>query len=130
MVKLLLDSHILLAIARGDLEAIYPTAHSAISRDGVEKFASVASFWELSIKVRIGKLDLGMSADEFAAYIGSFGILIIPISVEHATASITPEPTTRDPFDRMLLAQCKVEGLQLVTIDRALVSHPYALTAT
>ena len=33
---------------------------------------------------------------------------------------------TRDPFDRMLLAQCQVEGLRLLTIDRALVAHPLA----
>jgi PIN domain nuclease of toxin-antitoxin system len=35
-----------------------------------------------------------------------------------------PEPMTRDPFDWMLLAQCQVEGLRLLTIDRGLVGHP------
>jgi PIN domain nuclease of toxin-antitoxin system len=39
-------------------------------------------------------------------------------------ASVDPDPKTRDPFDRMLLAQCEVEGFRLLTIDRALVSHP------
>jgi PIN domain nuclease of toxin-antitoxin system len=44
----------------------------------------------------------------------------------HALASVEPEPATRDPFDRMLVAQCQIEGLRLLTIDRALVSHPLA----
>ena len=46
----------------------------------------------------------------------------------HVLAAVEPEALTRDPFDRILLAQCQVAGLRLVTIDRALVSHPMAAT--
>ncbi len=48
------------------------------------------------------------------------------INEHHAIAEVLPEPATRDPFDRLLLAQCLVEGLRLVTVDRALVGHPLA----
>ena len=53
----------------------------------------------------------------------SLGVRIVPIDERHALAA---EPTTCDPFDRMLLAQCQIEDLRLVTLDRALVSHPLA----
>ena len=53
---------------------------------------------------------------------------LITINAEHVTASVDPEPATRDPFDRLLLAQCLVEGMQLLTNDRALRVHPLAMT--
>jgi PIN domain nuclease of toxin-antitoxin system len=52
------------------------------------------------------------------------GVKIVVIDERHALATVEPEPMTRDPFDRMLLAQCQVEGLRLVTLDRALLSRP------
>ena len=56
------------------------------------------------------------------------GIKIVGIDERHALASVEPEPKTRDPFDRMLLAQCQIEGLKLLTIDGALAAHPLAAT--
>ena len=54
------------------------------------------------------------------------GLTMLPIAIEHVLTVAQPEPPTRDPFDRLLLAQAQVENLQLVTIDRALVDHPLA----
>jgi PIN domain nuclease of toxin-antitoxin system len=51
---------------------------------------------------------------------------VLPIVTAHVIAHVAPEPPTRDPFDRLLLAQCKTEARRLVTIDRALVDHPLA----
>jgi PIN domain nuclease of toxin-antitoxin system len=59
--------------------------------------------------------------------IDGLGIVIVPVDEHHALATVEPEPKTCDPFDRMLLAQCQIEGLRLVTTDRALVSHPAAV---
>jgi PIN domain nuclease of toxin-antitoxin system len=44
----------------------------------------------------------------------------------HAVEALEELPPTRDPFDRLLLAQCQVEGMRLVTLDRALARHPLA----
>lgn len=52
---------------------------------------------------------------------------ILPVDVPHVITAANPEPEARYPFDRLLLAQCKVEGLQLATVDRLLVGHPLAL---
>ena len=65
-----------------------------------------------------------MPLETLAGYFETIGLAILPIARGHAVAWV--EPATRDPFDRMLLAQCKVEGLQLVTLDRALIGHPLA----
>lgn len=54
------------------------------------------------------------------------GIAVLPIEARHATARLDSEPGTKDPFDRMLLARCQVEGLRLVTVHRALAGHPLA----
>lgn len=78
---------------------------------------SVASAWELVIKVSTGKLRLGESFAEAVAE-NRFGLL--PITLEHVAAvSALPRPARhRDPFDRMLVAQAIHEGLTLVTHDR------------
>jgi PIN domain nuclease of toxin-antitoxin system len=124
--SLLLDTRVLLAIARRELRDKYPQFSKTLSEGGFRQFGSVASLWEIAIKVRLGKLDLGMQVEEFASYLASFGVEWISISPEHAAQSVVPEPEIRDPFDRMLLAQCKAEGLQLATVDRELAGHPLA----
>jgi PIN domain nuclease of toxin-antitoxin system len=53
-------------------------------------------------------------------------ITLLSINAQHVLTLVDPEPPTRDPFDRLLLAQCEMEGLRLVTIDCALVSHRLA----
>jgi len=91
-----------------------------------EHHLSVASLWEIAIKSRLGKLRLRPSLNALPELLDSLGIAIVSINGHHALAAVEPEPKTRDPFDRMLLAQCQIEGLRLVTMDRALVSHPAA----
>jgi PIN domain nuclease of toxin-antitoxin system len=51
---------------------------------------------------------------------------LVTIEAAHVLAELQPEPDTRDPFDRLLLAQCQMEGLRLVTTDRKLAVHPLA----
>lgn len=124
--KLLLDSHILLALTQFTLEERYPRQAALLSRAGHDAHVSVASLWEIAIKVRLKKLDLGMDLQAYGRFVDSLGFTIISVEVAHALMSVAPEPPTRDPFDRMLLAQCAVEGMRLVTVDRALAAHPLA----
>ena len=128
--QLLIDTHIFIGLTRRTLADNEPKLYELLLRAETDIYLSVASIWEITIKHRLGKLDAGLNPEEIEDFCHDTDVTVIPILAAHATARITPEPVTRDPFDRMLLAQCKVEGLQLVTIDRALVNHPYALTAT
>lgn len=88
--------------------------------------ASAASLWEIAIKARLGKLDPGMPLGMLAEFFEAVGIGMLPITASHAVAAVEPMPPTRDPFDRMLLTQCLVEGRRLVTVDNALCDHPLA----
>jgi PIN domain nuclease of toxin-antitoxin system len=124
--KLLLDTHVLLAlIGRG--ASSLPATVAALLRDGGnEHHLSAGSLWEIAIKCRLGKLKLTHELGALRELLDGLGVRIVPIDERHALAPVEPEPMTPDPFARMLLAQCQVEGLRLVIIDRALVAHPLA----
>lgn len=124
MARLLLDTHIVLAVSARERFVKHFDLGSIFSTH--ETLVSVASLWEIAIKQRIGKLRPAISAEQLPRFLDEAAIALLDITRLHAVASVDPEPATRDPFDRMLLAQCQVEGLQLVTFDEALVSHPLA----
>ena len=124
--RLLLDTHVLLSLIESGMGAL-PKGVQALLRDpDNEHHLSAASLWEIAIKSRLGKLRLRPSLSALPELLDGLGVAIISINEHHALAAVEPEPKTRDPFDRMLLAQCQIEGLRLVTTDRALVSHPAA----
>jgi len=122
--RLLLDTHILLSLVQGTVFRRSPRLARLLATDAIEAHASVASLWEIAIKTRLGNLDLAVPLEVLAGYCETVGLVILSINRQHAVAWVEPEPATRDPFDRMLLAQCKVEGLRLVTLDHALAEHP------
>jgi PIN domain nuclease of toxin-antitoxin system len=124
--RLLLDTHILLALI-GPRGASLPAPVAALLSDRDNEFhLSAASLWEIAIKCRLGKLKLTRDLADLPELLDGLGVRIVAIDERHALACAEPEPMTRDPFDRMLLGQCQVEGLRLVTIDPALVAHPLA----
>ncbi|KQW28949.1 twitching motility protein PilT [Rhizobium sp. Root274] len=126
MPRLLLDTHIVLALLRRDFDQQFPAISKRFAAGDVSGFVSVATLWEIAIKNRLGKLETGIPLPEIPANLRSGSLEILGIEVAHVLHPLDPEPPTRDPFDRLLLAQCHVEGLRLVTVDRALVDHPLA----
>ena len=124
--RLILDSHILLALSLGRLHQVSSPIEECLKRPETSAFASVASLWEIAIKTRLGKLDPGLPLESLPLFYEAIGIAILPIKAAHALACIEPVPPTRDPFDRMLLAQCLVEACRLATLDHALRDHPLA----
>lgn len=124
--RCLLDTHMVLAILRRDIHERFPNIGRLFTSEDFSGFVSVASLWEIAIKFRLGKLDPGVPLEDMQDILESGRLTIVPINNPHVITAANPEPETRDPFDRLLLAQCQVEGLQLVTIDRALVNHPLA----
>jgi PIN domain nuclease of toxin-antitoxin system len=119
--ELLLDTNVFVRFVEGRLTG---HLHGAISTPETEVRISVASLWEIAIKVRLGKLPFRVSLADLPALVESVGFALLSINAAHVLAPPEPEPATRDPFDRLLLAQCMIEGLRLVTLDRALASHP------
>lgn len=111
--KLLLDTHIILWFLSGD---------SKISKEMVEiiadksqtKFISMATLWEVAIKLSTGKLILSEPIED---YIDGENIKLLPIKLSHVHQIKSLPFYHRDPFDRMLIAQAKVENLVLVSED-------------
>lgn len=125
--RLLLDTHELLALL-DDLHARIPDSHvTAIADPGNEILISVASLWEIAIKARKGRLSLNIDLASISEQIRSTsGLSLLDISSSHVLADLDPMPSTKDPFDRLLLAVAEVEGARLLTVDRDLVGHPLA----
>jgi PIN domain nuclease of toxin-antitoxin system len=128
--RLLLDSNIIIALTRRRLAALPSSIQAAVADEANDLHASAASLWEIAIKTRLGKLDPGLPVVDLPGYLQTAEVALMSVSHHHAVALLNPEPNTRDPFDRLLLAQCAVEGLQLITVDRALLAHPLAWRPT
>ena len=125
--RLLLDTHILLGVIGNNIDSFPPEVRRVLRDPAGEFHVSVASLWEIAIKWRLGKLTIAADPLLLPGLIRELGIELLAINEHHALASVRPEPATRDPFDRLLLAQCEIEGLRIVTVDRALMSHPMAV---
>lgn len=118
--RLLLDTHAFLWW-RGDDTRLGAAERDAI-RDGQnDVFLSAATIWEIAIKHALGRLQIPEPASAAALRLG---FEPLPISFTHAEAIAKLPPLHRDPFDRMLVAQARTEGLTLVTHDPAIRSYP------
>jgi PIN domain nuclease of toxin-antitoxin system len=125
--RILLDTHVALHFLRPTVAKQYREIGRRLADPSTIGFVSVASLWEIAIKTRLGKLDTGMPLQDVAGYFEAIGLVTLSIEVEHVITATYPEPESRDPFERLLLAQCQVENLQLLTLDRGLLKHPLVL---
>ncbi|MEQ8603934.1 MAG: type II toxin-antitoxin system VapC family toxin [Marivibrio sp.] len=116
--SLLLDTHVLLWCGYRP-EVLAAPVRARIADSSVRVYASAASAWEIAIKRRLGKLTLDIAAEDL---LRALSIAPLPIGVAHAEAAGALPWDHRDPFDRMLVAQARAEGLTLVTADQAILT--------
>lgn len=116
--RLLLDTGVFLWW-RADSPLLGGDARAAIARADLV-FVSVASAWEAAIKMALGKLRL---PESFEAGVLASRFERLPIAFAHAEAVASLPQHHSDPFDRMLVVQCRSEGLTLVTNDRRLAAY-------
>ena len=115
--RLLLDSHALLWFCEGNA-ALSATARTAIEDLGNDKFVSHATAWEVAIKASLGKLKLAVRYNElFPGALVTNGFLALSLDFRHFDELRSLPFHHRDPFDRLLIAQARVEGLTLVSCD-------------
>ena len=118
--NLLLDTHVVIwwglnsRALRGDARRAIQSADRVV--------VSAASAWEVAIKIGLGRLRL---KDTLSTLVERSGFDQLPITFEHTERLAALPVHHADPFDRMLVVQALVEGLTLVTHDRAL--EPYAV---
>jgi PIN domain nuclease of toxin-antitoxin system len=122
-VRLLIDTHILIWALEGSAR-LNTTAKELLLDPEHEHWVSVASVWEIAIKASIRKLTLSRPLRDLEKGILAAGFRVLDISIRHAAAVSEIELPHNDPFDRLLLAQCEVETLRLVSADEALAKIP------
>ncbi len=116
--KPLLDTHTLLWFIAGSSQ-LSRTARTLIEDGANEKYVSIASLWEIAVKISIGKMSLTAPFEVlFPHQLESNGFELLPVNINH-TSVITSLPLHhRDPFDRILVAQAITEKMDLVSADK------------
>lgn len=100
-------------------ERFGPAARTVIDDRANELLFSAASAWEIAIKYALGKLPLPLAPAEYVpGRMARAGTAALPIVHDHALRAADLPPYHRDPFDRLLVAQCQAERLRLLTADR------------
>jgi PIN domain nuclease of toxin-antitoxin system len=123
-VRLLLDTHVLLWFLAGD-PSLSARSRAAIEEPSNELLLSVASLWEMAIKVSLGKLALPSDYTGFlTTQLAENDIEILGIGLAHTAMVVELPFHHRDPFDRMLIAQAMVERLTIVNQDRTFDAYP------
>ena len=119
--RVLIDTHTFLWMAT-EPERLPAKAREIC--ETAELVFSVASIWEIGIKWETGRLPLPATPHEFIPQqVKRGGISMMPIQYRHALTAAGLPVFHRDPFDRMLAAQCLEEGLQCVTRDPAISAY-------
>ena len=122
MTRLLFDTHLVLWWLNGDPRLPQPVVER-VQAPEAEVFVSQASLWEMAIKVSIGRLLVDLP--ELERQIPLQGFRWLPIRNEQllAVAELESDGVHRDPFDRLLVCQSRVEPMLLLSVDNQLGSY-------
>lgn len=121
--RVLLDTHSMLWWLAQD-QRLSPLARETISDGQNHLVWSMASSWEIAVKVGIGKLTLGRPLQQlFADIVSDQGVELLPITHDHCTRLSTLPLHHRDPFDRMLVVQAQGERLPILSADSKLSQY-------
>ena len=114
--KLLLDSHVLLWAAADD-QRLSADARRLIQNPDNPRYFSAASLWEITLKRGLGRADFQADPRLLRRGLLNNGYAELPVTSEHAIAVGDLPAIHKDPFDRLLLAQARIEGAILLTAD-------------
>lgn len=121
---LLLDTHVLLWALLEPDRIPEPTLRR-IRDGGTDLLVSAASAWEIGTKFRLGKLDEAAAVVHgYADHLARLRAVELPVTGHHSLTAGTLTWDHRDPFDRVIAAQCMIESVPLATADRALAAFP------
>ena len=121
--KLLLDTHVLLWAA-GEPNRLSHETRELLGDPENELLFSAASMWEITIKSGLGREDFQVNARLLRRGLLDNDYEELPIRSEHALAIDALPPIHRDPFDRILIAQATIEGIELLTADQVVARYP------
>ena len=114
--NLLIDTHVLLWYLIDDSQLSVSSIRK-IENPSNNIYVSIASLWEIAIKINIGKLDLYIPFKKLQKEVLNNNFTILPIEFTHTVQLSKLEPIHRDPFDRILISQALVENLTIISKD-------------
>jgi PIN domain nuclease of toxin-antitoxin system len=125
--RILLDTHVWLWMVT-EPDRLSSSQRDTLIDPETELYLSSVSIWELTIKLSVGKLKYtGNAAVQIPIHIAQTGVRALSVTAEHALAVLELPPHHRDPFDRMLIAQARVEALTLMTADQRFADYDVPL---
>lgn len=122
--KLLVDTHLLVWQATGS-RRLSPRAIELLDDQENELWFSVVSLWEVVIKSSLPRGEMNVDAKELRFGLQETGYSELTVGSKHVFEVGGLEPRHRDPFDRLMLAQARIEGMTLLTSDRDLLAYGY-----
>jgi PIN domain nuclease of toxin-antitoxin system len=124
--EFLLDTHILLWFIQDDVQ-LSDRARDVMTDDTNRLYLSSASLWEITIKLNIGKLNIGHTIDDLYQILDQLNVEILPIEQSDLNAYLVLPLHHRDPFDRLLISQAIARSLILVSADHSFGAYPVKL---
>ncbi|MBW8049246.1 MAG: type II toxin-antitoxin system VapC family toxin [Cytophagales bacterium] len=115
--RLLLDTHAFIWFVEDDKKLSGKAKEEIENPDNII-ILSIASLWEMSIKISIGRLKLKKPYKEVISYVNEKGIEILSINFEHTLEVSKLEFHHKDPFDRLIISQAKMENMTIVSKDK------------
>ena len=125
MTNILLDTHAFIWYSEDDSKLPESIKTEIEIADRV--CISIASLWEIAIKLSIGKLSLRSNYETIESSLEPAGIILLPISFADTVRVMNLPLHHRDPFDRILIAQAINNSLTLVSCDAAFTAYPIQL---
>ena len=125
MTNLFLDTHTFIWYSEDDPKLPESIKIEIETADRV--YISIASLWEIAIKLSIGKLSLRSNYESIESSIDPAEIILLPISFVDTVRVINLQLHPRDPFDRILIAQAINNSLTLVSCETAFTAYPIQL---
>ncbi len=114
--RYLLDTHILIWTL-GRLDLIPAGMLERLDDPECSIYFSAINLWEMVIKTALPRRDLQVDPVEARQEALGFGFRELHVTAEHAFTVASLPPLHKDPFDRLLIAQARTEGLDLLTVD-------------
>ncbi|RZL49802.1 MAG: PIN domain-containing protein [Pedobacter sp.] len=87
-------------------------------------YLSIASLWEIVVKINIGKLPITRDINELYELINKANIVVLNIQKQHLDTYLKLPPIHKDPFDRLIISQAIADDLTLITDDQYIRNYP------
>ena len=118
----LLDTHVLIWFLNGD-KALTGKARKAIESDNAINFISIASLWEIAIKISMERLTVKVPFEKLGAELDKNNFQILPITFNDTVVLSTLAFHHRDPFDRLIISQTIANDFTLISKDKEFAAY-------